>query len=104
MRLGALVFTIDHNPTNASEASTKKAQKRHSIHVIDATINVKIAISQIAESLMNFSSYHTPTADKNSRRYHARPKLFFRWPSWQPIAPKLLNRLPSHPMFAGVGF
>ena len=78
MRVGALVFTIDHNPTNASEASTKKAQKRHSIHVIDATSNVKIAInSQIAESLMNFSSYHAPTADKNSWRYHARPKIVF---------------------------
>jgi hypothetical protein len=77
LRFGALVFRIDHNPTNASEDSTKKAQKRHSIHVIDANINVKIAISQIAESLMNFSSYHTPTADKNLRRYHAHPKLVF---------------------------
>ncbi len=43
--------------------------------------------SQIAESLINFSSYHTLTADKNLRRY------LYRWPSWRPIAPKLFEAI-----------
>ncbi len=67
---------VAHNTTITPKASTKKAQKGHSTHVIDATSNVKIVInSQIAESFMNISSYHTLTADKNLRRYHARTKL-----------------------------
>jgi len=75
-RFGAPVFTIDHNHTNASEASSKKAQNEHSTDVIVATSDIKIAInSEIAESLMNFSSYQTLTADKNSWRYHACTKL-----------------------------
>ena len=48
----------------------------HSTHAIDATSNVKIAInSQIAESLINISSYIMLTAGKNLQRYHARTKL-----------------------------
>jgi hypothetical protein len=71
---------VAHNTTITPKASTKKAQKGHSTHVIDATRDVKIAInSQIAESLMNISSYHTLTADKNSQRYHTRTKLLKRW-------------------------
>jgi hypothetical protein len=73
-------FMVVHNTTITPKASAKKAQKGHSTHVIDATSNVKIAInSQIAESLMNISSYHTLTADKNSQRYHARTKLVKIW-------------------------
>ena len=67
---------VAHNTTITPRASTKKARKGHSTHVIDATSNVKIAInSQIAESLMNISSYHTLTVGKNSQRYHACTKL-----------------------------
>jgi hypothetical protein len=67
---------VAHNTTITLKASAKKAQKGHSTHVIDATSNVEIAInSQIAESLMNISSYHTLTADKNLLRYSARMKL-----------------------------
>ena len=52
------VFTIDHNHTNAFEASNKKAQNGPSNDVIAAMSDVKIAInSQIAESIMNFPSY-----------------------------------------------
>jgi hypothetical protein len=67
---------VAHNTTITPKASTKKGQKGHSTHVIDATSDVKIAInSQIAESLMNISSYHTLTAGKNLQRYHERKKL-----------------------------
>jgi hypothetical protein len=67
---------VAHNTTITPRASAKKAPNRHSTHVIDATSNVKIAIdSQIAESLMNISSYHTLTAGKNLQRYHERTKL-----------------------------
>ncbi len=67
---------VAHNPTITPKASTKKAQNGHSTHVIDATRDVKIAInSQIAESLMNISSYHTQTAGKNLQRYHERTEL-----------------------------
>jgi hypothetical protein len=67
---------VAHNTTITPKASAKKAQKGHSTHVIDAMSDVKIAInSQIAESLMNISSYHTLTVGKNSLRYHARTKL-----------------------------
>jgi hypothetical protein len=67
---------VAHNTTITPKASAKKVRKGHSTHVIDATSDVKIAIiSQIAESLMNISSYQTLQTDKNSRRYHARTKL-----------------------------
>jgi hypothetical protein len=67
---------VAHNTTITPKASAKKSQKGHSTHVIDATSNVKIAINRlIAESLMNISSYHTLTVDKNSWRYHTRTKL-----------------------------
>jgi hypothetical protein len=70
---------VAHNITITPKASTKK-QKGHSIHVIDAKSNVKIAInSQIAESLMNISSYHMLAADKHSQRYHLRMKLVKIW-------------------------
>jgi hypothetical protein len=70
---------VAHNTTITPKASAKKARKGHSTHVIDATSDVKIAInSQIAESLMNISSYQTLRTDKNSRRYHARTKLVLR--------------------------
>ena len=73
-------FMVAHNTTITPKASAKKARKGHSTHVIDATSDVKIAInSQIAESLMNISSYHTLTADKNWWRYSIRTKLFKRW-------------------------
>ena len=75
-RFGAQVFMIDHNHTNASKASSKKAQNGHSTDIIVATSDVKIAIkSEIAESLMNFSSYQMLTVDKHSQRHHARTKL-----------------------------
>jgi hypothetical protein len=71
---------VAHNTTITPKASAKKAQKGHSTHGINATSNVKIAFnSQIAESLMNISSYHMLTADKNLRRYHTRTKLLNRW-------------------------
>ncbi len=69
-------FMVAHNTTITPKASAKKAQKGHSTHVIDATSDVKIVInSLIAESIMNISSYHTLTADKNSRRNYTRTKL-----------------------------
>jgi hypothetical protein len=57
---------VAYNTTITPKASAKKARKGHSTHAIDDSSVVKIAInSQIAESLMNISSYHTLTADKN---------------------------------------
>jgi hypothetical protein len=67
---------VHHNPPITPKASTKKAQKGHSTHVIgnESFVNIKINSKQ-AEVLSYFSSYHTLTADVNLQRNYVCTKL-----------------------------
>jgi hypothetical protein len=60
------------------EANVQMAQNGPSTQLIESTSCVKMSNATIkAKEHSLLSSYHTLTADKNSRRYHVRTKLVF---------------------------
>jgi len=60
------------------KASVQKARNGPSTQLIEVTSCVERSNATIkAEEHSKLSSYHTLTADKKSRRYHARMKLVF---------------------------
>ena len=86
-------FTVHHNPTIDTKASTEKGRNGHSTHVIGDASFVEIVIkSKKGDFLCFFSSYQMLTMAKNLRSYYARTMLVKSGHTCGTIAAKLLTQ------------